>query len=95
LSKSERTEIGSGIKVLNIIAMADPLPIAIFSGSIKKYIAAAARSAPNVIIENSFITVLRLMLFIFILRKRICNEHSYYSMKKIFFQEFFNIKRHI
>jgi 3-polyprenyl-4-hydroxybenzoate decarboxylase len=34
--------------------MADPLPIAIFIGSIKKYIAAAATTAPKVICEYSF-----------------------------------------
>ena len=47
-------EIGSGIKLLSIIARPDALPTAALLGTIKKNIAAAATAAPNVIIEKSF-----------------------------------------
>jgi hypothetical protein len=44
------TEMGSGIKLLRIIARPDALPTAALLGTIKKNIAAAATAAPNVII---------------------------------------------
>jgi hypothetical protein len=47
------TDTGKGIKLLNTIASADPLPTATLLGSIKKKIAAAARAAPKVMIKKS------------------------------------------
>jgi hypothetical protein len=47
-SESEMTDTGSGMKFASTIASADPLPIATWLGSIKKYIAAAATTAPKV-----------------------------------------------
>ena len=48
------TDTGKGIKLLNTIASADPLPTATLLGSIKKKIAAAANAAPKVITAKSF-----------------------------------------
>ena len=62
------TDIGNGIKLLSTIARADPLPIATWLGSIKKYIATAERSAPKVIIRYSFI--LRFIIYIFPSQKK-------------------------
>ena len=43
LSASEITETGNGIKLLRIMASAEPLPTATWLGSIKKKIAAASK----------------------------------------------------
>ena len=48
------TDTGKGMKLLNTMARAVPLPTDTWLGSIKKYTAVATINVPTVMMKNSF-----------------------------------------